>query len=79
MREAERSQGVQAFFVMDENFLLNKHRARDLLARMKRENKSWQFYVFSSANAIRKYPMDEMVDLGVFLDLDGGSNPMERA
>src|SRR5258708_802181 len=65
MLEAEKSQGVQAFFDMDENFLLNKHRALDLLARMKRENKSWQFYVFSSANAIRKYTMDELVDLGV--------------
>ena len=65
MREAELAQGVQSFFVMDENFLLNKHRALDLLARMKQENKSWSFYVFSSANAIRKYTMEELVDLGV--------------
>jgi radical SAM superfamily enzyme YgiQ (UPF0313 family) len=65
MREAESSVGVQSFFVMDENFLLNKRRAVDLLARMKQEGKSWEFYVFSSANAIRKYSMAELVNLGV--------------
>ena len=65
MREAASSQGVESFFVMDENFLLNKRRALELLARMKQEGKSWEFYVFSSANAILKYTMEELVELGV--------------
>jgi hypothetical protein len=37
----------------------------ELLAHMKRDGKSWEFYVFSSANAIAKYTMDELVELGV--------------
>ena len=56
---------VQSFFVMDENFLLNRRRAMGLLERMKRGGKSWEMYVFSSANAIRKYTMEELVRLGV--------------
>jgi len=56
---------VHSFFVMDENFLL--HRARDmrLLALMKREGKSWELSVFASANAIQKYTMQELVELGI--------------
>ena len=65
MRQAESQLGVRSFFVMDENFLLNRARALALLARMKQEAKSWEFYVFSSANAIRKYTMAELVELGV--------------
>ncbi len=65
MRQAESDQGMQSFFIMDENFLLNKPRALELLARMKQEHKSWELNVFSSANAIKKYTMDELVDLGV--------------
>ena len=65
MRQAESGLGVQSFFIMDENFLLNRSRALELLARMKQEKKSWEFYVFSSANAIRKYTMAELVELGI--------------
>ncbi|MBI4907886.1 MAG: cobalamin B12-binding domain-containing protein [Acidobacteria bacterium] len=65
MRDAEQRMHVKSFFVMDENFLLNRKRALDLLARMKQEKKSWAFYIFSSANAIRKYTMEELVELGV--------------
>jgi radical SAM superfamily enzyme YgiQ (UPF0313 family) len=65
MRESEAALNTRAFFVMDENFLLNRRRAMQLLERMKQENKSWQFYVFSSANAIRRYTMEELVELGI--------------
>jgi radical SAM superfamily enzyme YgiQ (UPF0313 family) len=65
MREAERQLRVRSFFVMDENFLLYKRRAMELLAEMKRHQKPWSLYVFSSANAIRKYSMRELVELGV--------------
>jgi radical SAM superfamily enzyme YgiQ (UPF0313 family) len=65
MQDMERKLGVQSFFVMDENFLLNRPRAMRLLERMKDTNKAWALYVFSSINAIRKYTMEELVQLGV--------------
>jgi radical SAM superfamily enzyme YgiQ (UPF0313 family) len=65
MSRMESRLGVQSFFMMDENFLLHKRRAMELLARMKEEGKAWALYVFSSANAIRQYTMRELVELGV--------------
>ncbi len=65
MEEAEASRNVKSFFIMDENFLLQKQRAMDLLARMKTAGKSWAFNIFSSANAIRKYTYEELVELGI--------------
>ena len=65
MCQAEASLGVQTFFVMDENFLLHRERAMQLLARMKADNKAWGMAVFASANAIRKYKVEELVELGV--------------
>ena len=65
MQEMEQKLGVQSFFVMDENFLLNRPRAMRLLERMQAANKAWALYVFSSINAIRKYSMEELVQLGV--------------
>ncbi|MFZ3276397.1 MAG: B12-binding domain-containing radical SAM protein [Candidatus Sulfotelmatobacter sp.] len=56
---------VNSFFVMDENFLLHRPRAMRLLERMKQAGKSWELSVFASANAIRKYTMLELVELGV--------------
>ena len=56
---------VQSFFVMDENFLLHRTRAMRLLELMKQNGKSWELSVFASANAIRKYTMLELVELGV--------------
>jgi hypothetical protein len=65
MRETERRLGVRSFFMMDENFLLYKKRALELLDLMKRHDKAWSMFVFSSANAIRKYEMRQLVELGV--------------
>jgi len=56
---------VKSFFVMDENFLLHRERAMRLLELMKAGGKSWTLSVFASANAIRKYTMQELVELGV--------------
>ena len=56
---------VHSFFVMDENFLLHRTRAMRLLERMKQAGKSWELSGFASANAIRKYTMLELVELGV--------------
>ena len=65
MEQMEQSMKVCSFFMMDENFLLNRPRAMELLGRMKKAHKSWSLYVFSSANAIRKYRIEELVELGV--------------
>ena len=65
MCQMETELGVQSFFVMDENFLLHRTRAMRLLELMKEAGKSWELSVFSSANAIRKYTMEELVELGV--------------
>jgi AGZA family xanthine/uracil permease-like MFS transporter len=56
---------VKSFFMMDENFLLHKRRAMELLEFMKAGHKAWSLYVFSSANAISQYTMRELVELGV--------------
>jgi radical SAM superfamily enzyme YgiQ (UPF0313 family) len=56
---------VHSFFVMDENFLLHRRRAMRLLERMKEAGKSWELAVFASANALRKYTMLELVELGI--------------
>ena len=71
---AERELGATSFFMMDENFLLFKPRALELLELMKRHGKAWAMYVFSSANAIRQYEMKQLVELGVewiWLGLEG--------
>ena len=74
MAAAERRLGVSSFFVMDENFLLYKRRALELLALMKQHRKAWALYVFSSANAIRQWDVGQLVELGVewiWLGLEG--------
>ncbi len=65
MSKIEDELKVKSFFVMDENFLLHRERAMRLLERMKEGHKSWALSVFASANAIRKYTMQELVELGV--------------
>ena len=65
MSSMEKKLKVKSFFMMDENFLLHRKRALGLLKRMREEAKSWELYVFSSANAVRKYSMEEIVGLGV--------------
>ena len=65
MADMESRLGVKSFFMMDENFLLHKRRALELLGFMKAAGKAWSLYVFSSANAISQYSMRELVELGV--------------
>jgi len=63
--QLESLRGTQSFFVMDENFLLYRRRALRLLELMEKHDKSWIFYVFSSANAIRSYTMEQLIALGI--------------
>ena len=54
-----------SFFCMDENFLLHRKRALRLLELMEEHDKAWALYVFSSANVLRSYGIDQLVRLGV--------------
>jgi radical SAM superfamily enzyme YgiQ (UPF0313 family) len=65
MCNVEQRLNVRIFFMMDENFLLYKKRALELLDQMKKHGKAWSIYVFSSANALRSYDMRQLVELGV--------------
>jgi radical SAM superfamily enzyme YgiQ (UPF0313 family) len=57
--------GTDDFFVMDENFLKDTARARALLAEMERHRRFFRFQIFSSAEAIMAFGLDELVRLGV--------------
>lgn len=61
----ERDMKVQSFFIMDENFLLHRKRALRLLELMEAAGKSWSLYVFSSANVLKSYTIEQLVGLGV--------------
>lgn len=65
MCDLEASMKVRSFFVMDENFLLHRKRALRLLDLMEKNNKSWSLYVFSSANVLSSYKMEQLVSLGI--------------
>jgi radical SAM superfamily enzyme YgiQ (UPF0313 family) len=74
MRQLEANLKVQSFFMMDENFLLDRGRALRLLELMERHDKAWTFYMFSSASALGLYSAEQLVRLGliwVWLGLEG--------
>ena len=54
------------FFVMDENFLKDGRRALELIEEMERANRFFQFAIFSSAETIRAFGIQNIVRLGVF-------------
>ena len=61
----ERDMHVRSFFVMDENFLLQRKRALRLLQLIEQHGKVWSFYAFGSANVITSYSLDQLTRLGV--------------
>jgi radical SAM superfamily enzyme YgiQ (UPF0313 family) len=65
MCRIEKAMDIQSFFVMDENFLLYRPRALRLLKLMEQGGKSWSLQVFSSANVVRSYSIQELVRLGL--------------
>lgn len=65
--KAEETNGTRGFSIMDENFLMNPERARELLELMTEHNKPYVFDIFSSANAIKKVGIDFLVRMGVRL------------
>ena len=81
MCQLEEALNVSSFFVMDENFLLHRKRALRLLELMEKNDKSWALYVFSSANALRKYTIEQIVALGVswiWMGLEGESSQYSK-
>ncbi len=61
----EKKLKVKSFFIMDENFLLQRKRALRLLELMEKHNKSWSFRIFSSARVIKSYTDEQLVRMGV--------------
>ena len=57
--------GSRGFTILDENFLKQPGRARDLLALMTERNKPYVFDIFSSGEVIKKMGVDFLVRLGV--------------
>ncbi len=57
--------GSDDFFVMDENFLKDHTRAMELLTEMERHQRYFSFHIFSSAEAIKAFGLDNLVRLGV--------------
>lgn len=81
MCQLEENLDVKAFFVMDENFLVNRERALSLLEHMQQHNKSWSLYLFSSANVLRKYTIEQLVALGVswvWMGLEGEKSQYKK-
>jgi len=81
MCQLEEALQVQSFFVMDENFLLHRKRALRLLELMEGHDKAWALYVFSSANVLRKYTLEQLVGLGiswVWMGLEGQESQYDK-
>jgi len=57
--------GTEDFFIMDENFFKQEGRARELLALMEYHRRPFRFGLFSSAEAIESFGVENMVRLGV--------------
>ncbi|MGD0783102.1 MAG: cobalamin-dependent protein [Candidatus Aminicenantales bacterium] len=57
--------GTDDFFVMDENFLKDRTRAMELLGEMQAHQRFFDFSVFSSAEAIQAFGVENLARLGV--------------
>ena len=74
MCQLEEELAAKSFFMMDENFLLHKKRSLRLLELMEKHDKAWALYVFSSANVLKTYTIEQLVALGiswVWMGLEG--------
>ena len=81
MCKIEKEMGVWSFFAMDENFLLNRRRSLRLLELIQAHGKSWALYVFSSADVLASYDVEQLVGLGiswVWVGLEGKNSHYEK-
>lgn len=60
-----KARGTDDFFVMDENFLKERTRAMDLLGEMEAHGRFFDFSIFSSAEAVRAFGVENLARLGV--------------
>ena len=81
MCQIEKQQGVCSFFMMDENFLFHRKRALRLLELIEANDKAWSLNVFSSANVLRSYTIDQLIRLGiswVWMGIEGEEQPIHE-
>lgn len=81
MCQLEKEMRVRSFFVMDDNFLLQKQRALRLLQLMQEHEKAWALYVFGSADILKSYTMEQLIGLGIswlWIGLEGKSSEYEK-
>jgi hypothetical protein len=64
-RAAEAELGVREFAIIDENFLKEPERARELLRLMEAEGRTYNFWIFSSAESLAALGVEFLVRLGV--------------
>ncbi len=81
MCQLERRMKVRSFFMMDENFLFHKQRALRLLELMEEHGKAWSLYVFTSANVLKSYTIEQLVRLGiswVWMGIEGRESQYQK-
>lgn len=59
------ARGTHDFFVMDENFLKNRQRAMELLELVQEHRRYFNFEIFSSAETLAAFGIENLVRLGV--------------
>jgi hypothetical protein len=72
---------VRTFYVMDDNFLLQKTRALRLLQLMQEHDKAWALYAFGSAHILESYTIEQLIALGIswlWIGLEGKSSQYEK-
>ncbi|MFC2171291.1 B12-binding domain-containing radical SAM protein [Acidobacteriota bacterium] len=63
--QIEKTSGRKGFFVMDENFLKQTDRAKELLRLMQQHDKLFRFGIFSSAETVAEVGVEFLARLGV--------------
>lgn len=64
-RRVADARGTDDFFVMDENFLKDRARALGLIEAMERHQRFFSFSIFSSAETLTAFGVENLVRLGV--------------
>jgi hypothetical protein len=81
MCQLEKKMRVRSFFVMDDNFLLQKERALRLLQLMEEHEKAWALYVFGSPDILTSYTTEQLIGLGIswlWIGLEGKNSQYEK-
>ena len=60
----EKELGAKNFLIMDENFIRNRKRALDFVDLLEANEKNYNFSLFSSANAIEDFGIENLIRMG---------------